>query len=59
VSILDKTIEATNDVVIATGNVVGDAVEAAINITGAIVVTALTVVVEIGPSMLIASTLID
>jgi len=54
VSILDKTIEATNDIVIATGHVVGDVAEATINISGVIVVTALTVVAEIGPSILIA-----
>ena len=58
-SILDKTIETTSDVVIATGNVVGDVAEAAINITGAIVVTAFTVALEIGPSLLIAGALID
>ncbi len=56
-SILDKTIETTSDVVIAAGNVVGDVAEATINIAGAIVVTALTVVVEIGPSLLIAGAL--
>ena len=56
-SILDRTIETTSDVVIATGNVVGDVAEATINIAGAIVVTALTVVVEIGPSLLIAGAL--
>ena len=55
--ILDKTIETTSDVVIATGHVVGDVAEAAINITGAIVVTAMTVVLEIGPSILIARAL--
>ena len=59
VSILDKTIEATTDVVIAMGHVVSDVAEATINITGAIVVTALAVVAEIGPSMLVASTLIN
>ena len=53
-SILDKTIETTSDVVIAAGNVVGDVAEATINIAGAIVVTALTVFVENGPSLLIA-----
>tara|TARA_X000000950_G_scaffold67359_1_gene83178 strand:+ start:560 stop:751 length:192 start_codon:yes stop_codon:yes gene_type:complete len=58
-SILDRTIETTSDVVIATGHVVGDVAEATINIAGAIVVTALTVVVEIGPSLLIAGALID
>ena len=58
-NILDKTIETTSDVVIATGHVVGDVAEATINIAGAIVVTALTVVVEIGPSLLIAGALID
>ena len=57
-SILDKTIETTSDVVIATGHVVGDVAEATINIAGAIVVTAFTVVVEIGPSILIAGALI-
>ena len=56
-SILDKTIETTSDVVIAAGNVVGDVAEATINIAGAIVVTALTVVVEISPSLLIAGAL--
>jgi len=59
VSILDKTIEATTDVVIATGHVVGDVAEATINITGAIVVTAFTVALEIGPSILIAEILIN
>ena len=58
-SIIDKTIETTSDFVIAAGNVVGDVAEATINIAGAIVVTALTVVVEIGPSLLIAGALID
>ena len=58
-SMLDRTIETTSDVVIATGHVVGDVAEATINIAGAIVVTALTVVVEIGPSLLIAGALID
>ena len=58
-SILDRTIETTSDVVIATGHVVGDVAEATINIAGAIVVTALTVVVEIGPSLLIAGALTD
>ena len=53
-SLLNKTIETTSDVVIATGNVVGDVVEASINITGAIVVTVFTVALEIGPSLLIA-----
>jgi hypothetical protein len=57
--ILHKTLEATTDVVIATGHVVGDVAEATINITGAIVVTALTVVAEIGPSILIAEALVD
>lgn len=58
-SILDRTLETTSDVVISAGNVVGDVAEATINIAGAIVVTALTVVVEIGPSILIAGALID
>ena len=58
-SILDRTIETTSDVVIAAGHVVGDVAEATINIAGAIVVTTLTLVVEIGPSILIASALID
>ncbi len=58
-SILDKTIETTSDVVIAAGNVVGDVAEATINIAGAIVVTALTVVVEVGPSLLIAGALVN
>ena len=58
-SMLDRTIETTSDVVIATGHVVGDVAEATINIAGAIVVTALTVVVEIRPSLLIAGALID
>ncbi len=57
-SILDRTIKTTSDVVIATGHVVGDVAEATINIAGAIVVTAFTVVVEIGPSLLIAGALI-
>ena len=59
VSILHKTLEATTDVVIATGHVVGDVAEATVNITGAIVVTALTVVAEIGPSILVAGELLD
>lgn len=58
-SILNKTIETTSDVVIATGHVVGDVAEATINIAGAIVVTAFTVALEIGPSLLIAEALID
>ena len=58
-SILDRTLETTSDVVISAGNVVGDVAEATINIAGAIVVTALTVVVEIGPSILIVGALID
>ena len=58
-SILDKTIETTSDVVIATGHVVGDVAEATITIAGAIVVTAFTVALEIGPSLLIAGVLID
>ena len=58
-SILDKTIETTSDVVIATGHVVGDVAEAAINITGAIVVTVFSVALEIGPSLLIAGALVD
>ncbi len=58
-SILDKTIETTSDVVIVAGNVVGDVAEATINIAGAIVVTALTVVVEVGPSLLIAGALVN
>ena len=58
-SILDRTIETTSDVVIATGHVVGDVAEATINIAGAIVVTALTVALDIGPSILIASILVD
>ena len=58
-SILDKTIETTSDVVIATGHVVGDVAEATINIAGAIVVTAFTVALEIGPSLLIAGALLD
>ena len=57
--ILHKTLEATTDVVIATAHVVGDVAEATVNITGAIVVTALTVVAEIGPSILIAGALVD
>ena len=55
--VLDELIETTSDFVIAAGNVVGDVAEATINIAGAIVVTALTVVVEIGPSLLIAGAL--
>ena len=58
-SMLDRTIETTSDVVIAAGNVFGDVAEATINIAGAIVVTALTVVVEIGPSILITGALIN
>jgi len=58
-SILDKTIETTSDVVIATGHVVGDVAEAAINITGAIVVTAFTVALEIGPSILVTTIIFD
>ena len=58
-SMLDRTIETTSDVVIAAGNVFGDVAEATINIAGAIVVTALTVVVEFGPSILIAGAFID
>jgi len=57
--ILHKTLEATTDVVIATGHVVGDVAETTVNIAGAIVVTALTVVAEIGPSILIAEALVD
>ena len=56
--ILHKTLEATTDVVIETGLVVGDVAEATVNITGAIVVTALTVVAEIGPSILIVGALV-